>query len=160
MWEAATVAVQSESVQQAVWEWLLTVSLGIGAVSGAAVIIWKVAVKPHFTEFIRKATEVHTSVTVNGGRNSPPTLLDKVHEQGKQLTHLAQVVKSSSDRTEDLGDKVDLLGDLVQDARDDVKKAREELEAHESQGKQYLGQVEVVLRGKGIELPPIDNRGL
>lgn len=146
---AVSEVAKNPEVQTTFWEWVLMVTGGITVVSGAGVIVWRVAIRPHFLEFVLKASEVHKSVTVNGGQNSPPTLLDKVHEQSKDIRSLSQIVKASDNRTKDLGDKVDLLSELTQDTRNDLR-------AHEEHGAKYLGQVEIVLRDKGIELPPRD----
>lgn len=143
---------QNPTVQRTLWEWLLMVAGGITVMAGASVIVWKVAVKPHVEKFIAQAAEVHKSVTVNGGRNSPPTLRDEVNQVGKKLDTLAHIAGKAAQRAEDLGDKVDLLTDLTKDTRDD-------LHDHIQSGEQYLGQVRVVLSEKGIEIPRPIGRG-
>lgn len=135
------------TVQRTFWEWVLMVAGGITAVSGAGAILWKVAVRPHLQEFVRKASEVHTSVTVNGGKNSPPTLRDDISDLRAQVGQLVVAAGATAQRTSDLGDRLDDLHSLVVDTREDLAR-------HEDSGRKYLGQVEVVLRDKGIELPP------
>lgn len=140
-------AATDPGVQRTFWEWVLVVAGGITITSGAGVIVWKVAIRPHFEEFVRKASEVHQSVTVNGGKNSPPTLRDDISDLRGQVGQLVTVAGATAQRTSDLADRVDDVHALVVDTREDLAR-------HEDSGKKYLGQVEVVLRDKGIELPP------
>lgn len=143
-------AAENEQVQRTVGEVLLLAGAYVGASITVIGLIWWLVwprIRQGIEDVVKQVNETHKSVTVNGGRNSPPTLLDKIHTQGQQLEALAHVVKGNDERTKDLGDKVDLLSELTQENADRLRQ-------HEESGKQYLGQVEVVLRGKGIELPP------
>lgn len=140
---------ESEQVQRTMGEVLLLAGAYVGASITVVGLIWWLVwprIRKGIEDVVRQVNETHQSVTVNGGKNSPPTLLDKIHTQGNQLEALTRVVRAADDRTRHLGDKVDLLSELTQDTRDDLRR-------HEREGQQYLGQVEVILRGKGIELP-------
>lgn len=122
---------------------------GITVVSAAAVVVWKVAIKPHFEEFVRKNAEIHKSVTVNGGVNSPPTLRDDISDLRGQVSQLVTQGGAVAQRASDLADRIDSVHELVHDTREDLRR-------HEEQGQRYLGEVRVVLSEKGIELPPND----
>jgi hypothetical protein len=145
-------AAESEQVQKTAADVLLLAGAYVGASITVLGLIWWLVwprIRKGIEDVVKQVNETHKSVTVNGGRNSPPTLLDKIHLQGQQLEALAHLTKTNDERTKDLGDKVDLLSELTQETKDQLK-------AHEDAGRTYLGQVEVVLRGKGIELPPAD----
>lgn len=71
----------STPAEQAGWMVAFAVMGGIATACTLAVIAWKVA-KPHVDKYlsrvVRQVADVHRSVTVNGGRNDPPTLLDEI----------------------------------------------------------------------------------
>ena len=155
VWFAVKEVTENETVQKTFVDWILLTSGLITAVSVIwACFIWLVwpRLKAYLIkELVNPVKATHKSVTVNGGANSPPTLLDKIHTQGLQLDSLTRAIGNTGNRTADLGDKVDLLTELVQDTRDDLK-------SHEKQSANYLGQVEVVFRNHGIELPNSDEK--
>lgn len=63
----------------------------IGGLFGIAGAVWRWVVLPNLREqLIRPVQETHKQVTVNGGRNNPPTLLDKVGEVDASLKKLRQ----------------------------------------------------------------------
>lgn len=151
---------ENETVQRGVVDWLLLfsgITTALTVLGGAFIwLVW-----PRLREYLKKelitpVRQTHQSVTVNGGKNNPPTMLDKVHAQGErletlavQLDTLAQVLRSNRDRTNDLGDKVDLLSELTQETRNALKD-------HERSGENYLGTVIVELGKHGIVLPPAE----
>lgn len=143
----AVDAVQDKTVQRTLWEMLALVVMAIPTLAAVLVIVWKVAIKHHVEEFVRKQAEVHKSVTVNGGRNDPPTLRDDISNLRGQVQQLITQGGAIAQRTSDLGDRIDTVHELVTDTRDDLTR-------HIDSGERYLGQVQVVFKEHGIELPP------
>lgn len=144
---AAAEVVQDETVQRALWEMLALVAMAIPTLAATAVIVWKVAVKHHVEEFVRKQAEVHKSVMVNGGKNNPPTLRDDISDLRGQVQQLVTQGGAIAQRASDLGDRIDVVHELVTDTREDLQR-------HVDSGEQYLGQVRLTFEQQGIELPP------
>lgn len=156
LWQAAT----EPPVRRTIVDILTQAAAIIGALTvvGGG-FLWLVL--PRLKEWLRReiaspVQATHKSVTVNGGKNSPPTLLDKVHFLAKQVERiegqteqLITVSGATAQRTSDLADELDLVKDIARDARDDLRH-------HITSGEQYLGRVQLVMKAQGIELPHSD----
>lgn len=152
LWITDAPSPPPEPVQWALWQILLAAAGALVTISGASGVLWwlvKPRVEKWATTILRQVSETHKSVTVNGGRNSPPTLRDDISRLGSQVQQLTVAVGATAQRASDLGDQIDLVADLARDNRDDLR-------AHIEHGEQYLGRVQLVLKDKGIELPRVE----
>lgn len=148
----ATEVVKDENVQQTMGSILLQAAAYVSAALVLLGLIWWFVwprIEDKLEKVAKQVNETHKSVTVNGGKNSPPTLRDDISELRSTVQQLVTQGGAVAMRTSDLADRLDDIHELVVDTREDFKK-------HEEAGERYLGKVELVLRDKGIELPPSD----
>lgn len=146
----AVDVVADPDVQRSALEVVVIACGGLTTIAGAFYLVWRVAIKHHVEKFVREVSAVHKSVTVNGGKNSPPTLRDDISDLRSQVSQLVTQGGAIAQRTSDLGDRIDIVQELVTDTREDLRR-------HEERGEQYLGKVQLVFREQGIELPGADD---
>lgn len=113
-----------------IWETVAAVAGTLLTLAAFAALVWRLALRHHVTEFVRKVSAVHKSVTVNGGHNSPPTLRDDISEVRAQLAQLVTQSGAVAQHSSGLADRLDDLHELVQETRDDVRRHEETLDHH------------------------------
>lgn len=152
LWLAAIHAAQDPAVQRTVGQLLLTAAAALVTLGGAAGILWWLVwprIRDGIENIVVKVNETHKSVTVNGGKNNPPTLRD---ELGQVREDVKGLIRGQAANVSELRD----LHGEVSDAKHIAEEARDTLQHHVASGERYLGQVQIVLKEHGIEIPPGD----
>lgn len=157
---ALTRVAQDPAVQRTLGQVLLAAAAALVTLGGAAAVVWWLVwprIRGGIEAIVVKVNETHKSVTVNGGKNNPPTFRDEVSLVAADLTEARKdiqgLIRASAANTrgiEDLREDVAVATHVAEDARDTLAK-------HVRSGELYLGKVEVVLKDHGIELPPGDD---
>lgn len=156
LWAAA----QGEQVQRTLGQILLSSAAYAGATLTLLGLLWWLVwprIRAGIEGIAKQVQETHKSVTVNGGKSSPPTLLDKVHQLSGQVDQLIVVSGANAQRASDLAERVDDVHDIAEEARDLSRETRDQFREHEQRGERYLGEVRLVLGKSGIELPPAND---
>lgn len=123
--------------------WVKEVASIVSAVLVIAGLFWWL-VKPRVQGWIKEqliqpVQETHRSVTVNGGRNSPPTLRDEVSE----LRDAARLAVKTGQRN----------AEQMEIVRSVVEKTREEMKEHGDQSRAAMTIYRKALSDQGIHLP-------
>lgn len=135
--------VQDPDTQRTVWDILISIGEIAAALAAISALLWWLVgprIKAGITEIVRQVDETHHSVTVNGGKSDPPTLRDEVGLLREQQESTQRALGINTAQTAA--------------AKQVATEARDELREHIANGERYLGKVELVLREKGIQLPP------
>lgn len=158
---AATHAATDPAVQHDVIGYLKQLGMIVGTITVLAGTGWWL-IKPRFDAwlhrtFIKPLQETHTSVTVNGGKNDPATLMDKVGRLSEDLADARKdvrgIIATQMAASQELGE----VRSEVTEAKHIAEEARDTLQHHVASGERYLGQVQIVLKEHGIEIPPGDD---
>lgn len=101
------------AVTEATRPWWEVGLMVVGSVTGFIAVItlvWKIS-KPHldayFKKLIEPAEEAKRQLTVNGGRNDPATVLDKLHNLGGQVKEVKEQQAEMAYRVAEMKTQVD-----------------------------------------------------
>lgn len=148
VWTAAVQQIEKEA-SEPLGIVLLAAMGAVLTVAGFTALVWKIA-RPHleayFADLMHKTNEVHRQVTVNGGKNNPPTMLDDMSLVKKLLGNLGEQLVQTHDLVDQHGTELAEVKRLASSNADAIKRSEE-------RGQQYLGEVQLVFRDHGIEIP-------
>lgn len=141
-----TVLVASKDVAS----WVKEVASIVSAVLVIAGLFWWL-VKPRVQAWVKEqliqpVQETHRSVTVNGGRNSPPTLRDEVSELRAAATRAVKVGERNAEQME-------IVRSVVEKTREDLRETRHDMQEHGDQSRAAMTIYRRALSDQGIHLP-------
>ena len=118
-----------------VWELLLAICGGIGVVSGALLVVWKI-VRPHVDRYVRSMVEpIRDNVQAvrdNVEDNSPTATEQKIDQLSNQLGRIGRKVEQIDGRT---------------------MMTRGVLDQHVAESSTWLRQTTRILRASGVQIP-------
>jgi hypothetical protein len=137
---------------QPVWELFLVVCGGIGVVSGAALVVWKV-VRPHVDKYVR-------SLLVPIGASVEAVRHEVVNGEEESLHQRATTAAASAERAEALLSRVSSqlgrIGRRVEAVDGRLMVTRSILDQHVQEARRAERAWTAALEAQGIDLPRID----